>query len=234
VLRGQGLDALDLVLVTHADGDHIGGLPDLLESFTVRGLAFADSPEDAEIWESIQPLLDKRSIPVLRPGAGQRLQANLPELRIDVLHPDSVGEGFGGDRNTRSVVLRLQWRRFSLLLPGDADGEAETRILDRFDPATLRSTILKAGHHGSASSSTVPFLQAVRPQWVVFSCGRHNRYGHPDPAVLLRCQEAGAAIHRTDRHGALVLETDGETLWLTAFGDAPETLRVPEPTRAKQ
>ncbi len=233
VLRGQGLDAVDLVLVTHADGDHIGGLPDLLESFTLRRLAFADSPDNAEIWESIQPLLDKRSTPVLRPGAGRRLQTNLPGLRIDVLHPDPVGEGFRGDRNTRSVVLRLQWRRFSLLLPGDADAEAEAEILKRYDPASLRSTVLKAGHHGSASSTTVPFLQAVCPQWVVFSCGRHNRYGHPDPTVLRRCQEVGAAIHRTDRHGALVLETDGQSLWLTAFGNALEPLRVPETARER-
>jgi competence protein ComEC len=86
----------------------------------------------------------------------------------------------------------------------------------------LRATVLKAGHHGSASSTSDEFLDAVKPSFAVFSCGRRNRYGHPAADVLARCRARGIEIHRTDLHGALVVETDGEKMWMTSYENSPE------------
>lgn len=233
VLRTRGIGRIDLLLATHADADHIGGFADLLESFHVVSVAGWKPALDTPPLDRIRS--EQRRCPraIPRPlHAGQVLRVGPPDFFIEVLHPPEVGEagngigssegGGGGDRNTSSVVLRVRWREFSLLLTGDADREAETGMIRRYGPDGLRATVLKAGHHGSDSSTGEAFLEAVSPNGIVFSCGLGNRYGHPSTRVLTRCAQSTALwLHRTDLDGALVLETDGHRMWLTAWNDVP-------------
>jgi competence protein ComEC len=113
--------------------------------------------------------------------------------------------------NNSSVVIKLQYGNVSFLLTGDAEEDVEEDLLARYGDF-LRSSLLKAGHHGSITSSSAPFVAAVRPAWVAISVGLHNKFHHPSGVVIRRYDEEGASVARTDREGALMFETDGTTL----------------------
>ena len=142
--------------------------------------------------------------------------------------------GTQGSENDRSLVLRLDWRGISLLLTGDLGAAGEAVLLARSLP--LRATILKVGHHGSRYSSSEPFLDAIRPALAVVSVGPRNPFRHPAPETLRRLQATGARVYRTDRDGAVVIETDGATLQVTRWADgAVERFALdPEPGHAER
>jgi competence protein ComEC len=160
--------------------------------------------------------------------AGERLWVG--DALITVLHPeprpgargddadgprDHAGEEPPTSENDRSLVLRLDWRGFSLLLTGDLGWRGERQVLERAPP--LRAWLLKVAHHGSRFGTTRPFLEAVRPAIAVISAGVRNPFRHPTPETLARLREAGARVYRTDRDGAVIVETDGPSLWITRW-----------------
>jgi competence protein ComEC len=116
--------------------------------------------------------------------------------------------GTASDINNNSVVLRVEFGRTAILMTGDAQSEAEARLLSH-GGADLRADILKVGHHGSAYSSTPEFLAAVHPKIAIISCGLHNVFGHPSPRTLSVLQTVGADVFRTDLDGGISIETDG-------------------------
>ncbi len=148
------------------------------------------------------------------------------EVNISCLHPSVEKIGIGGteeadaDRNNGSLVLLLEYQSFQLLLTGDVELQGEQEILARGLDSPV--TVLKAAHHGSASSSGEEFLNVVRPAYVVFSYGKGNRYGHPSDSVVERCERIGAEIWKTAEHGAIRIRTNGEKMqirgWLDRHG----------------
>jgi competence protein ComEC len=207
-LWALGVRRLDLLLVTHGDPDHLSGAPSVVDIFRPR-----------EIWEGIPvpphaPLAalsetaKVRNIAWRTVQAGDVLQAGGAMLRV--WHPGLPDWERQRVRNDDSVVLEVRFGDVSVLLPGDIGTEVEQELAAQLDLAPVR--VLKVPHHGSASSSSAGLLAAVRPQVAIVSCGRNNRFGHPAPAVLARYQQIGARIYRTDRHGAVILETDGRTV----------------------
>ena len=205
---------LDVVALTHPDSDHSGGLRAVLTRFGVR-----------EFWENGRWITGTEETlrAVERSGAcrrtlvaGQRLW--LGSALLTVLNPDGsrpLDDPPPEGQNEESLVLRLDWRGFSLLLTGDLGGPGEERLLA--DHAPVRALALKVGHHGSRYSSTGAFLDAVEPAVAIISVGARNSFGHPTPEVLGRLEAAGARIYRTDRDGAVILETDGITLSITRW-----------------
>ena len=145
--------------------------------------------------------------------AGDREVAAGVEIRV--LHPPPPDWERQRVRNDDSVVLELRIGDVSIVLPGDIGGEGERHVTPRLVPGPI--TIVKAPHHGSATSSTRPFITAAHPAAVIFSAGRDNRFGHPAPAVVARYRAAGAAIFRTDEDGAVVVETDGKRAEITTW-----------------
>ena len=212
-LDARGVDRLDLLVLTHADADHAGGAPSVIQAFRPGHLAVGGSLAETLIWEDVAQAVGDRQIPVLQVLRGAALQL-APDVRAEVLHPTPDFLEEGDERNAASIVLRLTVGEVSFLLTGDADFDSETAMLTHLPEEQLRSAVLKAGHHGSASSSSMPFLAAVRPAHAIISCGRDNRYGHPAPEVLARLAEMGVQVWRTDRQGTLIFETDGEIVWL--------------------
>jgi competence protein ComEC len=143
-------------------------------------------------------------------AAGQRVW--LGNALITVLGP---GPDPAQTANDQSLVLRLDWRGVSLLLAGDLGARGEALLLERAGP--VGALALKVAHHGSRFSSTAPFLERVRPRLAVISVGARNPFRHPSAEALARLDATGARVYRTDRDGAVILETDGRVLRVTAW-----------------
>ena len=206
-LRHKGIRKVDIVAPTHSDNDHIGGLISILEEFPVDYVV--DSGQYADTWtdDRFYELVQEKGITRYRVSAGDSL-IGLGGVGALVLHPvpafvSPEGKAPMG-RNNTSVVLTVTYGETSIVLTGDAEQEAERFLLSWGD--RLPATVLKAGHHGSSSSSSRAFLKAVRPEIAILSVGAWNRFGHPSEEVLEKLEEVGARIYRTDRMGAILME----------------------------
>jgi competence protein ComEC len=207
-LRALGVRRLDALAITHADPDHIGGAAAILRAF-----------RPASIWEGVPvpPHVPRRQLVDLADTFGSHWRTVQPGdadrtrgVQIRVLHPPRPDWERQRVRNEDSIVLDVRIGQVSIVLPGDVGAEGEQAVLAQLEPA--RISILKAAHHGSATSSTPAFLSALKPSVVVFSAGRNNRFGHPAPAVVARFRSMGAAMFSTASDGAVVLDTDGRTV----------------------
>jgi competence protein ComEC len=220
-LRALGIRAVDTLVLTHGDPDHIGGAASILKRFSPR-----------VVWEGapVPPHAGLRDLAARAAAAGaswRTVQAGDREsaggVTITVLHPPPPEWERQRVRNEDSVVIELRFGEVSIVLPGDIGREAETLITPKL--RTARLTIVKAPHHGSATSSTDAFIRALRPSAVLFSAGRGNRFGHPAPMVVSRYRSAHALVFRTDQDGAVVLDTDGKTIELSAWSGRRVVLR---------
>jgi len=225
-LWNRAVATLDAVVMTHADPDHAGGLAAILRHFRVREF-WDNGIEDAPAGEVLR-LASKQGTVRRTLAAGERIWLG-PAL-ITVLNPPAVplgGSPRGGasDENNNSLVLRLDWGLASLLFTGDLEQEGEAVLLAQRQP--LAHLVLKVGHHGSRYSTTEEFLKAGRPALAVISVGAGNPFRHPTPEVLERLGRVGARIYRTDRDGAVVVETDGLELRVTRWATrTTDTLRL--------
>ena len=205
VLRDSGVRRLQTIALTHGDNDHIGGAASLIREF-----------RPADVWEGV-PVPPLRPLQALHVVAGQsrarwtNVQAGdrttIDGVDVVVRNPALPDWERQHVRNDDSVVIELLWQDVSVVLTGDAGASTEGLITPLFAPAPIR--IVKVPHHGSRTSSTVPFVRALAPRVAVVSVGRNNTFGHPAPEVIERYQSAGADVFRTDRDGAVTVDTDG-------------------------
>jgi competence protein ComEC len=207
--------AIDLVIATHPDADHVSGLPGVLKRYDVTRLVTdGEYPGESGLYDTLLTIAKEKGVQVHKATAGETIEID-DGVRMELLNPGP--DPLFGSPNENSVSFRLVYGEFSMLLTGDAEEEAERLMLSNsqgVDGLPLVSLVLKAGHHGSRSSSNRFFLEAVRPQIVVISAGANNRYGHPHPEVLQRAQELGATVLRTDELGTIELSSDGQSIWL--------------------
>jgi competence protein ComEC len=202
--------SLDLVVMTHADSDHITGLAELLARYRVSGWLDNGLPGDSPVYAECQRLLEARQVSRHQIRAGDQVDLG-HGIRLEVLHPpaESLLHTAAAD-NDNSLVLRLVWGEASFLFTGDVGAEAERLLLD--SGQLLAADVLKVAHHGSGGSSTARFLAQVEPAYAVISVGADNRFGHPDEAVLARL--GSVPVLRTDQQGTVELVTDGQRLWI--------------------
>ena len=206
-LKRQGISSLDVVLVSHPHSDHIGGIQYLLERFQVGTLVESDSSNASRMHRELRSSAMSRTVAMALAGAGATLDLD-STCRIYVLHPVMPYDR-EGNLNNHSLVLKIVYGRTSMLLTGDAEVEAEEKILARYGPF-LDSDVLKAGHHGSITSSGEEFVSGVTPVSVLVSVGKNNKFKHPSPLVMERYRSKGVEVLRTDLEGAIVLESNGE------------------------
>ncbi len=205
--------SIDLVVMTHADADHITGLVEVLDRYKVAGWVDNGRPDDDPLFLQSQALLTQAHVARHVVRAGDRINLGRGVV-LEVLHPPpELLTGTTADANNNSVVLRLVWDRASFLLTGDVEREGEEWLLQSGRP--LAANVLKVGHHGSGNSSTAGFLAAVKPDYAVISVGADNRFGHPQQAVLDRLASLdGVTVLRTDEMGTIEFITDGQRLWV--------------------
>jgi competence protein ComEC len=205
---------IDLVALTHPHEDHLGGLVDALDRYEVRQVIAPPLTAETATYQAWRARIDAQGVPYhgARPGDVIDL-GDGATLRVLGPGPQTAEED---QMNDASLVLMMEWQDVSFLLTGDIEESSEAALLQA--NANVSATVLKVPHHGSATSSSAAFLDAVQPSVALVSAGAGNRFGHPSPEVLDRLSDAH--ILRTDLHGAITLSTDGTHLWI-------ETERTP-------
>ena len=206
----RGLSEIDYVLATHADADHIDGLNDVLENFTVRGALIARRPVDDPEFAKFSQTLARTKTRSETIEGGDVIYFG--DVAVSVLWPPAGGEK---STNNDSIVLRIQYGERSILLTGDIEQPAERSLLA--SQQQLHADVIKVPHHGSKTSSTEAFVAATNPPIAVISVGRTSRFGHPHKEVVERWQAIGATILTTGNSGTITITTDGHDLSLKTF-----------------
>ncbi|KAA0546920.1 MBL fold metallo-hydrolase [Bacillus sp. BGMRC 2118] len=200
-LRQHNIYELDLVVSTHPDEDHLGGLLDVLREVNVKQVLDSGKSHTTDTYREYVELLNTKRIPIVIAKEGQTIHLD-KWVNIDVLNSNNGEE----DNNEASVVLKLTMGKIDYLLAADAEVGAESDMVRDYD---LEAEILKAGHHGSFTSSTDPLLQEVKPNVTILSYGNDNLYGHPHKDVVERLKGLGTTMYSTAQSGSIIVKTNG-------------------------
>ena len=214
-LRSLGVNRLDVVVATHADMDHIGGLISVVDEMGVGRFIMPHTMHTS--WTNLRllELVDEKGITFQFGRRGDRIDL-CPGVPIDILHPTEEWVGKEGtSENDKSIVIRVVYGDTSAIFTGDIGEVVEEEIVKNVP--CIKSGLLKVSHHGSKTGTSKNFLAAVRPRISVISAGRRNRYGHPAPEVVERLISMGAQVYRTARDGAVFLRSDGSSWKRSVF-----------------
>ena len=198
-----GYHKLDYVVATHPHEDHIGSMPYIVRNFEIGSIYMPDVTANTATLESLLKAIKAKGLRVKNGRTGVHIIKD-GELTADIIAPDKPDES---NLNNSSIVLLLTFGNVSYLLTGDA----ETKELNAIR-ADMHATVLKAGHHGSQTSTTQTLLKKISPSVTVISCGKNNDYGHPHAEVLKMLKSVNSSVYRTDRDQTVIVATDGSSL----------------------
>ena len=208
-LKNQGVDDIELVINTHPDADHCGGLSQVFKDHVVEEVWISkDTSKSTTAYKNFTSAITSEGLTAKKPNAGTVFTYEY--LTMTVLY-----SAVGSDSNNSSIVVMLEYGSFRFLFTGDIGEEVEKKLVD--SSADLKCDVLKVGHHGSAGSSSASFLTAVGAEYGVICVGS-NSYGHPTSETLSRLSSAGVSVYRTDKNGNVVFSTNGATLTLPGGG----------------
>lgn len=211
-LRAVGIHSLDALVISHEDADHAGGARDVMAALPVRRM-WAALPRGHPLWH-----LPAGVAPDVSEVCAAGIAWQWDGVRFELLHPlPGQGDDASIGSNARSCVLRISSPHAAMLLTGDIDRAAELAMVARLRPEALRADVLLVPHHGSRTSSSDEWLDAVRPAAAVFQLGYRNRYRHPHATVWARYGRRGIARYRSDRAGAVELVADGDGIAIAPF-----------------
>lgn len=198
------LDFVDYVIATHPHEDHVGGIAAVLNAVPVDLILSPVLEWNTNVFDAVVRYADLQGAPMVLPDTGDVL--HLGGATVTILHcwPEAWST------NDMSICLRIDYGETSFIFTGDAEYMAEYMMMDSGLP--LSADVLKVGHHGSATSSTMEFLRAVDPTYAVISCGKGNSYGHPHESTLEALKSLDAQLYRTDLQGTIICVSDGKTI----------------------
>jgi competence protein ComEC len=205
---------IDIVVATHPDQDHIGGLIDVLERYAVGAIVMTENRNDTNVSDMFYTYVENEGAEIIYARAGQVLDLGMGEAgstTLSILFPDRDPTGF--ESNTASIVARLSYGDTDFLLTGDAPATVEGFLVETYGNG-LQSEVLKVGHHGSRTSTSEDFLMTVAPEYAVISAGKDNSYGHPHVEVTDLVFNHRVEIKNTAEDGSIIFESNGTQLWL--------------------
>ena len=204
---------LEVMVATHPHTDHIGGLIAVLNAFEVDEIWLNGDTTTSQTYSQFMAAVNSEGSEVFVARRGDTIQAG--NLAFNVLNPVNLGS----DTNNNSIVLSLSYGQVDFLFTGDAQKEAEASMLAAGIVPNV--DVLKVGHHGSRTASSMQFLQAAEPECAIYMAGQGNSYGHPHEETITNLCEIGAEIYGTDIHGTIVITTDGVTYDVLPSNDVP-------------
>jgi competence protein ComEC len=238
-LKEQGVNSIDLVVSTHPDADHLGGLIDVLEKMPVKAILDSGKTHTTIVYSDYLRLIKEKGIGVSIAKEGQVLNLD-KRVKVEVLNSGDINE----DLNEASIVLKLSMGTIDFLLTGDAGTKEETHMYQTYN---VEAEVLKAGHHGSNTSTSALFLDEVKPKVAILSYGLNNSYGHPHKEVVDRLLQWGTTIFSTAQSGTILVKTNGKTYDVLASpweyaektnegnqNNKPEPTPTPTPTPAME
>lgn len=211
-LLNHSIYKIDYMIISHFDSDHVGGLLIILEKMSVKNVVISYQGEQSGNFNVFSELVKNKGINVIVVKSGDIVKIE-PDLFFNILWPQMhlIGENI---LNNNSIVCKLNFKDFSMLFTGDIEAIAERGILELYskNQQILRATCLKAAHHGSKTSSSDEFVNAVNPKFVVIGVGLNNKFGHPNDTVISLFQRAGAKVFRTDVNGQISIDINDRAI----------------------
>lgn len=204
-LKRLGVDDIEVMISTHPDADHVGGLDVVLQNFEVKSVYAPKVGHTTQTFEDFLLAVRDEGLSIKTAKAGVELP--LKGIKANFVGP--VKE-YGDNLNDWSAALHIVYGETSFIFTGDAEEEAEADMLK--SGVDLKADVYKVGHHGSNTSTTQAFLDAVNPTYAVISAGADNRYGHPTKETLAKLEAIGAEIYRTDQQGTIIATSDGTNI----------------------
>jgi competence protein ComEC len=213
-LQAEKITVIDKLIITHPHADHLGGFPVVADLCKIKQIYDSGQTTTTALYRQYLAAVQKQTIPFALATAGDRIDLG-HSMVLEVLAPARpLLTGTDSDLNNNSVVVRLVYGKFSMLFAGDAEQAEEAQILERYGQ-NIKTTVLKAGHHGSHTSSSLPFLRAVSPAAAIISAGANNDYHHPHPSTLKHYEQQKIALYRTDLNGTVTVASNGESYTIT-------------------
>lgn len=200
-LKRRGVKKIDVLIATHPDTDHIGSMDYIIDKFKISHFYMPDAKTDSEAFYNLLDSCKEKNLKIEYLTKGDRLKID-SSTTMEILSPSTITD----KNNLNSIVSLLNYKGYEFLFTGDAEKENESEILSSCNLPDIE--FLKAGHHGSSSSSTDEFIEKLKPDAVAISCGYNNDYGHPHRSVLDTFRENGSVVYRTDKNGSLVFYCD--------------------------
>lgn len=207
-LQKQGIDRLDYLVLTHSDADHIGSADVVMTKFDIGTIFMSNFEKETKTYKNLLKIIEENQIHYLSPAVGNVYALGSASFRI--LAPNREYD----TPNDTSIALLITHGENTFLFTGDAEKDAEEDMLN--NGLSLAADVFHAGHHGSKTSNTQEFIDAVMPRYAVISCGVDNSYGLPDAEVLNRFREKEMMVYRTDEQGTIVATSNGEKITFNA------------------
>lgn len=201
-LLDRGIKTIDYVIVSHFDSDHCQGLNFVMENMKVKNAIISSLGQESNEYDTFINLAQKQETNLIYVKKGDIIK--IGEAIIKILFPDNDPIP-DNEKNNNAIVFKFLWKNVSILFTGDIEEKAENKILNLYEDnlEELKSTILKVAHHGSKTSTTKVFLEAVKPQIALIGVGENNNFGHPNSGVIERLESIGCKIYRTDKCGEI-------------------------------
>ncbi|MBE6606978.1 MAG: MBL fold metallo-hydrolase [Ruminococcaceae bacterium] len=207
-ISALGITEIDIFVATHYHEDHIGGSPQVFDAFEILSVLILECEVKTVCAKNLLKDIEEEKSEIVYAERGYEFE--LGEADFLTLSPEKITDGGGNDD---SIVLRMQYGEARYIFTGDAEEKAEKEILSHYSKSELSSDLLKAGHHGSRTSTSDEFLAAVSPNIAIISCGEGNKYGHPHIETVEKLSMSVSYIYRTDVIGSIIILTDGEKIY---------------------